>query len=165
MQVFHVFFQAALRMHRSLVMLLIISGNFTFGLTSTNISLIGDPVYWSTFTDSSSGGCSITPGITYSDSAIRWITELRSGNFQWPYTGITRDVRSGQSRYTDFDTLVLEVKSTYDGNADLLLCTFDPGVTKVENPLLYRNLKYTFKITQEKNRIAIPLKEFNIADW
>lgn len=152
-------------MHRSLVMILIISGNFTFGLTSTNISFIGDPVYWGTFTDSLSGGHSINPGIAYSDSAIQWITELRSGNFQWPYTGIIRDVRSGQCRCTDLDTLVLEVKSTYEGNADLLLCTFDPGITKVENPLSYRNLKYTFKITQEKNRIFIPLKEFKVAGW
>lgn len=126
----------------------------------------GNPSHWYAFDDNSSGGDSKITQPVITDSSVMLVFQLRKKEFLWPYVGLGRTVNeNGFKGYNPDDSLIMEMSSNRKGRILLKLSTFDPELTKPGKPLTYRILEKQVTVTSALRRIAIPLKEFNVADW
>lgn len=125
---------------------------------------------WSTFDDSVNNGGSRTLKLTVSDSGLEWIFTLDRGAM-WPYIGVSSQLQipeSNGSKWQSFDaddSLVMEISSNREGPVLVQLSSFDPKITKLDNPISFRVLESGVTVTEKVRRIAIPLHQFRVANW
>lgn len=122
---------------------------------------------WFYFSDSTSGGISLSHRPIQSDDYLEWTFELKRGeHYQWPYAGISRELTSGDQRsFTHEDTLVAEMCSNREGPVTFKLATFDPDRSTRDEPSSFRVLEYTVTVKTVRQQYRIPLSAFRIPDW
>ena len=122
---------------------------------------------WFYFGDSASGGISLSHRPRQSDSILVWTFELKRGeHYQWPYTGISRELTSRDQRsFTGEATLVAEICSNREGPLLFKLATFDPGRSTPDDPSSFRVLEFAVTVKKERQHYRIPLGNFRIPEW
>lgn len=128
----------------------------------------GKNVLWTSFNDSTDNGKSRTVSLTVSDS-VTWIFQLDTG-YQWPYAGLvmeTDPTDSPESKLSihEDDSLIVFMRSNYDGRLVIQIATFDPEITKDTDPVSMRVAEYPLSISAKMSRTAIPVGKFRVAEW
>lgn len=122
---------------------------------------------WFPYSDVYVGGKSENYGVRSLDSCIQWTFQIKKNDQQrWPFLGISKTVTSTEmGRKTGEDSLVAELNCNRKMRIKWKLLTFDPEITKSGDIMSFRVLEYSFTVGKEKKRIAIPLKQFKVAEW
>ncbi|MFW6254792.1 MAG: helix-turn-helix domain-containing protein [Chitinivibrionales bacterium] len=125
---------------------------------------------WSAFNDSADSGNSESQGLIVSDQKMTWSFSLRD-NAAWPYIGacaifqLPDSTRGAWKTYSEDDTLVVIMRSNRRGPVIIQLCTFDPHVTQLDDPVSFRVLQSPVTVSTSFQRISIPLNSFTVAQW
>ncbi len=155
-------------MHHCLLTLVFILAFFTTAFSRKPLIIFpGDNSEWYSYSDSKSGGNSENYSIDYSDSTIRWISQLKNNNIhKWPFLGISKRIFGlKKGCFSEEDTLISVISCNRNMRITIKLSTFDPVITKSNNMMSYRVLECPVNIGKEQRTIALPLKLFKVADW
>jgi AraC-like DNA-binding protein len=118
------------------------------------------------FNDSIQKGGSVIRQFRKADSSISFSYTLKKG-FEYPYAGMYLS-NAGFSYFPDlseFDEVDIEIKTSDSRSISFFITTFEPGVTKENDAISYRQLLYEIPVHQKKNIYTIPLKDFKTAAW
>lgn len=139
-------------------------------ISLADLSLPVHDSLWGTFDDSKDNGSSANQKLTVTNDSIEWIFKLGAGA-PWPYMGLYAIVQTSYTAkwlwqtFNEKDSLVIVLSSNRDGPLLVQLNSFDPIITKKEDPVSFRTLQTTIIVTKKIRRVALPLKQFRIADW
>jgi AraC-like DNA-binding protein len=148
-------------------LLIAIIGLYTLSEGATQL-FPGKNSSWTTFNDSADNGKSRTISLTVADS-VTWIYQLDTG-YQWPYAGLVMETeqtdKTRSKLSTDEDaTLIVFMKSNYNGRLVVQIASFDPEITKNTDPVSMRVAEYSLSVSREISRAAIPFGKFRVAEW
>ncbi|NLE01971.1 MAG: hypothetical protein GX640_19065, partial [Fibrobacter sp.] len=136
-------------------------GDFSFPLKDS---------LWSTFNDSIASGTSRTIELNFLSDHVEWVFKIDNGA-PWPYAGISASLQFPDStlknwqRFSENDTLILELSSNREGPLVIQVSTIDPVKTKIDDPVSFRVLQTKITISTEKRLVKIPLRILRVADW
>jgi AraC-like DNA-binding protein len=139
-------------------------------ISLADLSLPVHDSLWGTFDDSKENGSSINQKLTVTNDSIEWIFKLGTGA-HWPYMGLYAIVQTSYTAkwlwqtFNEKDSLVIVLSSNREGPLSVQLSSFDPIITKKEDPVSFRTLETTITVTKKIRRVALPLQQFRIADW
>jgi AraC-like DNA-binding protein len=118
------------------------------------------------FNDSIQKGKSVIDRFYNTDSGISLSYTLRKG-FEYPYAGMYLS-NSSLPYFPDlskFDDVEIDIQTSNSRSISFFITTFEPGITKENNAISYRQLLYEIPVHQKKNNYSIPLKDFKTAAW
>jgi AraC-like DNA-binding protein len=125
---------------------------------------------WTVFDDSIHHGHSKNVALDILDYGVQWIFGMDTGS-PWPYVGLSAQLEKPGTSLPQYfylgenDSLIMELSSNEPGRVTVQLATFDKKHTKLDDPVSYRVVETAISVTTEKRRIAIPLRQFKVAEW
>lgn len=123
---------------------------------------------FSSFTDMYSGGQS-TLQLADAPDQIQAQIQFTAPESQAPYVGFRWDLEKAQKKkanWTFMDSIVLDFEAQNISKIQLQLQTFDPDISKPNQPETYKTLiKDIFLDQSDHHHLSVPLESFYIPDW